>query len=356
LLLYLLPLFLVLLLAVVLQRAWIQAFDMVLHSLENSAFNHTLHILIAVALYLILIECMQFYFTWLVLNRLLQALDRSPLRRTFAALQGLSMRSLWRFSGTSSRARHKIFSRQMESLLHLRNELEGAEWPKCGTTALRNSVRTAWEAGRHFVLKRGDDDNDFAMVNDMSAHAIRLTFRECSEVIMEDLLIPEWDEERGSMAVPENPAEGSSAREKIKLSNSAPVQAGEEFVCLIYVGYLQNLLGRMRTMVFSMGGIFAAIALSVGFYPFTPRPTISLALLFLLLLIGAVVGVVLAGLDRDSTLSHITNTEPGALGAHFWLRMLSFIGVPALGLIVAQFPEITDFVFSWVAPTMGGMK
>jgi hypothetical protein len=244
----------------------------------------------------------------------------------------------------------------MESLVHLRNELESAQFPKSGTLALRDSVRTAWQAGQHFVVKRGDDDKDFAMVNDMSAHAIRLTFQACSEVILEDLLAPAWDDERESMAVPETPAEGSTTRERIKLSENAPVKAGEEFVCLMYVGYLQNLLGRMRTMVLSMAGIFAAIALSVGFYPFTPRPTISLALLSLLLLIGAVVGVVFAGLDRDSTLSHITNTEPGALGAHFWLRMLSFIGVPALGLIVAQFPEITDFVFSWVTPTMSNMK
>jgi hypothetical protein len=324
--------------------------------MENTAFNHTFHALVAIALYLILLEAMQFYSTWLVLKRLLQALDRYPLRRTFAALQGLSMRSLWRFSGTSSRARYKIFSRQMESLLHLRNEMDSVEWPKCGTTALRDSVRTTWQAGRHFIGGRLDDDKDFAMVNDVTARAIRLTFRDCTEIILEDLLVPEWEDERSSLAIQETPAEDSPAQEGIKLSEKRPVQAGEEFVCLMYVGYLQNLLGRMRTMVLSMVGIFAAIALSVGFYPFTPRPTISIALLFLLLTIGAVAGAVFAGLDRDSTMSHITNTEPGALGSHFWLRMLSFVGVPALGLIVSQFPEIRDFVFSWITPTMSGMK
>jgi hypothetical protein len=355
-LLYLLPLFLVLLLAVVLQSTWTQAFDMVLHTMENVAFNWTFHALVAIALYLILLEAMQFYSTWLVLKRLLQALDRYPLRRTFAALQGLSMRSLWRFSGTSSRARYKIFSRQMEALLHLRNEMDSVEWPKCGTIALRDSVRTTWQAGRHFIGGRLDDDKDFAMVNDTTARAIRLTFRDCSEIILEDLLIPEWEDERSSLAVQETPAEDSPTHEGIKLSDKRPVQAGEEFVCLMYVGYLQNLLGRMRTMVLSMVGVFAAIALSVGFYPFTPRPTISIALLFLLLTIGTVAGAVFAGLDRDSTLSHITNTEPGALGSHFWLRMLSFIGVPALGLIVSQFPEITNFVFSWITPTMSSMK
>jgi hypothetical protein len=353
-LLYLLPLFLVILLAFVLQRAWAQAFDLVLHSLENTAFNRTLHLLIGMGLYLILLESMQFFSTWLVLKRLLVALDRLPLRRTFAGLQGLSMRSLWRLSGTSSRARAKIFSRQMESLLHLRNELDGFEWRNRGTAALRESVCRTWEAGRYFLEQRRPG-KDFAMYNNDEAQAVRLIFRACSETVMDDLLTPEWQRERGCFDVQEMAAEGQT-HEQIKLSADMLVRLGEEFLCLIYVGYLQNLLGRMRTMVLSMAGMFAAIALSMGFYPFTPRPTISLSLLFLLLFIGTVVGMVFAGLDRDNTLSHITNTEPGALGAHFWLRMVSFIGVPALGLIVAQFPEITDFVFSWIAPTMSAMK
>jgi hypothetical protein len=353
-LLYLLPLFLVVLLALVLQRAWMQAFDLVLHSLENTAFNRTMHILIGIELYLILLESIQLYSTWQVLKRLLVALDRLPLRRTFAALQGLSMRSLWRLSGTSSRARSRIFSRQMESLAHLGNELDACESSGCGSPALRETVQATWDEGCTFMERRYEG-KDFAVVNNEDAKKIRLSFRESSEAILQDLLVPAWRRERCSLEVQDAPVEGET-QERIKLSDNIPVRAGEEFVCLIYVGYLQNLLGRMRTMVLSIAGLFAAIALSVGFYPYTPRPTISLSLLVLLLLIGTVVGVVFAGLDRDSTLSHITNTIPGALGSHFWLRMVSFIGVPAMGLIVAQFPEITDFVFSWIAPTMSSMR
>jgi hypothetical protein len=355
LLLYLLPLFLILLLSIVLQKAWMQAFDMILHSLENTAYNRTLHVLIGIGLYLILLECMQLYSTWLVLKRLLVALDRVPLRRTFAAMQGLSMRSLWRMSGAGSRARAKVFSLQMESLSHLDNELHGFEWRNCWPGRLRDSVRTTWDKGRGFIQKR-NEGKDLAVLNTPESKAIRLIFRECAEIVTGELLEPEWREERCSLEVQEPSGEGERPHERIRLSNNMPVRAGEEFVCLTYVGYLQNLLGRMRTMVLSVVGLFAAIALAVGFYPFTPRPTISLALLFLLLAIGSVVGLVFAGLDRDSTLSHITNTTPGSLGSHFWLRMLSFIGVPAMGLIVAQFPEITDFVFSWIAPTVGQMK
>lgn len=354
LLLYLLPAFLVVLLAFVLQRAWTQAFDLVLHSLENQAFNTTLHVLIAIALYLVLLEAGQFYFTWLALKRLLLALNRLPLRRTFAGLQGLSMHSLWNLSGTSSRARYKVFAHQLESLLHLRNELESFAWRDCGTPALRHTVRATWAQGWHFVQERSKGP-DLAMINDVEAYSIRVHFSACAESVFNDLLVPEWSNEGESLDLSDPVGEGE-AREHLRLSGRIPVRLGEEFLCMTYIGYLQNLLGRMRTMVLSMVGIFAAIAIAVGFYPYTPRPTISLCLLALLLLIGAVVGTVYAGLDRDSTLSHITNTQPGALGAHFWIRMVSFVGVPALGLIVAQFPEVADFVFSWLEPTINAVK
>jgi archaellum biogenesis protein FlaJ (TadC family) len=142
----------------------------------------------------------------------------------------------------------------------------------------------------------------------------------------------------------------------LPLSEEQSVRLAEEFVCLIYLAYLQNMLARMRTLVLSMTGVFAMIALSVAFYPYTPRQLLSLSLLLLLLALGAAVGLVYAGLERDSTLSRITHTEPGSLGLDFWVRIVSFAGIPALGLLAAQFPEIADFISSWVEPGMNAVK
>jgi hypothetical protein len=115
-------------------------------------------------------------------------------------------------------------------------------------------------------------------------------------------------------------------------------------------------MGRMRTMVLSILGLFAALAFSLAFYPYTPRPAIVLSLLFLLLVVGSVVAVVYAGLSRDATISHITNTETGELGTDFWIRLGSFIGVPLIGLLAAQFPGITDFLVSWIEPGLNAVK
>ncbi len=351
---YFLPVVVLVILVCMLKRPWEQDFDSVLHSLENLAFNWTLHGMFAVAFYLVMLDCAQLLATWLALKRLLLALNRLPLRRTFAAIQGLSMNSLWRFSGTTSRERYTIFSHQIESLIHLRNELDSFDSRDRGNGELRSAIRVAVGDAMDFIERRSRG-LDMAMVNDAKALEVRRSLSRCTEKIIKHLLIGEWSEERESLDVTESP-EDDKSKEHLALSEVPAVRLAEEFVCLVYVGYLQNMLARMRTVALSMAGLFAAITLSLAFYPFTPRPLLTLSLLLLLLVLGAVVAVVYAGLDRDRTLSHITNTEPGALGLNFWIRILSFAGVPVLGLIVAQFPGITDFVVSWIQPNMNAVK
>ncbi len=331
-----------------------ESFDAILHSLESIAFNRTLQIFFVIALYLLILECSQLLGTWLSLKRLLLALNRTPLRRTFAALQGLSMHSLWSLSGTASRARYTIFSHQLESLFHLRNVLRSFNARTHGNQLIRASIYDACDRGIEFVRKRSNNA-DLAMVNDQDAQHIRKVFSRCTEHILVDLILPEWLSETGSLDVVEAGGKTGS-NEVMPLSKDEPIRRAEEFVCLVYVGYLQNLLARMRTMVLSILGVFAGLAFSLAFYPYTPRPTIAIGLLLLLLVLGSVVALVYAGLSRDTTLSHITNTEPGEIGPDFWLRFASFIGLPVIGLLVAEFPAITDFVTSWIEPGLNAAK
>jgi len=329
-------------------------FDPIFHSLENHAFNETLHALLALALYLLILECTQLLGTWLSLKRLLLALNRSPLRRTFSALQGLSMHSLWSLSGASSRARYTIFSHQLESLIHLRNVLRSFAFRDFGDDLIRASIESACTSAGEFVEQRSKVA-DLAMINDREGRHMREEFCQCTEHILNDLILPEWLSETHSMDMMEG-GEKLDSNVVLPLSEDEPTRLAEEFVCLIYVGYLQNLLARMRTMVLSIVGVLAGFAFSLAFYPYVPRPTIAISVLFLVLVLGSAVALVYAGLERDSTLSRITNTEPGELGLGFWVRYGGFIGVPILGLLVAQFPAITDFVTSWIEPSLNAAK
>jgi hypothetical protein len=65
---------------------------------------------------------------------------------------------------------------------------------------------------------------------------------------------------------------------------------------------------------------------------------------------------VYAEMHRDTTLSYMTNTQPGQLGSKFWLQLVTFGAGPLLGLLTTLFPSITEFVSSWLLPSTQVLK
>jgi hypothetical protein len=122
------------------------------------------------------------------------------------------------------------------------------------------------------------------------------------------------------------------------------------------LGFAQNLLGRIRTIVLGGVYLFVAATIAVSSYPFDPRPLLSGALLALFLVFGAVVIFVYADMHRDATLSHATNTSPGELGSEFWFKVIGYGAAPVLGLITQLFPEWSSFLFSWLQPGLSSLK
>jgi uncharacterized membrane protein YedE/YeeE len=96
--------------------------------------------------------------------------------------------------------------------------------------------------------------------------------------------------------------------------------------------------------------------MALNSYPFEPHLTLRTMLIFLFFLILGCVGFVYAQMYKDATLSRITDTKPGELGAEFYVRMAGFIVVPLLSLVAAQFPTVNTFLFSWLEPAMQALK
>lgn len=130
----------------------------------------------------------------------------------------------------------------------------------------------------------------------------------------------------------------------------------EEFVCLNYLGFIQNVLGRLRTMAITIMVLFLASTVAMSTYPFDPRQALSAVLIALFLIVGVVIVKVYADMHRDATLSHVTNTKPGELGPEFWFKIVGFGFAPLVGLLTRVFPGITDFVFSWLQPGIASLK
>jgi hypothetical protein len=314
---------------------------------------------------LMLIETWRFYKTWEELKRLLEFLDRLTLRRTLAVLHGFSWGSVWKMSGNVLEVRYKVISRQLECMNHTIASFETL--PNCTKKSKqpRESGARSSLAALLWMGRAGMRFADWYQENYTKADAGDLTsFREfqmkvaaASGTLLTKVLIPEWMKEKGSLlVVPIKEQMDEATPDPPPQSKHKHIRNAEEFVCLNYLAFVQNVLGRLRTMVITIVALFVAATAATSTYPFDPRQALSLILIVLFTITGVVIFKVYAEMHRDATLSHVTNTKPGELGTEFWFKILGVGIAPLLGLMTRVFPGFTDFVFAWLQPGVSTLK
>jgi hypothetical protein len=176
------------------------------------------------------------------------------------------------------------------------------------------------------------------------------------------MLLPAWRQEKGAelavgIAGDGTPSQENQRDELTPVSQLDPsIRHAEQLVCYVYLGFIQNVLGRMRSLVMCILLLFIAATIAMANYPFDPRPAISGAMVLLFGVLTAAIVVVYAQVHRDPILSLVTNTKPGELGGDFWLKLLGFGAGPVLGLLTTLFPQLTDFLFSWLQPSLTSIK
>lgn len=313
----------------------------------------------------------QLWRTWSRLRQLLVFLDRLPLRRTLAALRGFSWGTVWRMSGNVLDVRYKLLSRQLESLNHLHISLENflktdARGESHELEKLQTSlaiVEKCQKAGITFAKWYSVSYDKPTASGLRTFETFQQHIAATSGHILTNLLIPSWRKETKSLILTSDPRDDQSSNNREESREQGPpgstqehIRIAEELTSLTYLGFVQNILGRVRTIV--LGGLFLFLSatLAVTSYPFDPRTLLSCVLLLLFVVFGAVIVFVYADMHRDATLSHITNTKPGELGSEFWFKIIAFGAAPLLGLITAIFPELSGFLFSWLQPGLTSLK
>jgi len=58
----------------------------------------------------------------------------------------------------------------------------------------------------------------------------------------------------------------------------------------------------------------------------------------LFLVLDTIISLTYPDMHRDTTLSHVANTNPGELGNEFWVKLIGFGITPFLGLLSTVFP------------------
>jgi hypothetical protein len=267
-------------------------------------------------------------------------------------------------SGNVLAERYSLISRQLEALRHLRNRLE--EW-KPETDAETKS--------RNDLTKKIDDCFEIKIpklvtwyvalngepVTTVSAlTGIQKEFASIGAQALSTILLPQWRTEKDSLIFsrpdPKDKDSDKGSGPVISAHVKAHVLAAEEFFVLPYVAFIQNILGRIRTIVLGSLILFVATTFAMSSYPFDPLPVLGGIFLAVFVIIGTTMILIYAGMHRDATLSYITGSQPGELGAEFWRQLITFGIGPLLGLLTTLFPSITDFVVSWLQPSAQAIK
>jgi hypothetical protein len=337
--------------------------DHALRTIGERKFGIMMFYWLSLCIAIILADTVQLWTTWRRLRLLLVYLDRLPLRRTLASLQGLSWGSVWAVSGSTLEERYRVTSRQFESLKHLENILKGrAQDNSAGENTVLDKIKECLEKGKCFAKWYVKPDNLFDNIRPLTEFQEEVAATAGS--VLTNLLLPAWQRETDSLifdrkrsdAKGDQEEEGGSWSPTIPASVENYVLAAEEFFVLPYLGFIQNILGRTRTIVLGSLFLFVAATFAVSSYPFDPLPVLGGVFLAVFAITGGNVVLVFAQMHRDATLSHITNTRPGELGGKFWMQLVTFGVGPLLGLLTTLFPSITDFVGSWLQPGMQALK
>jgi hypothetical protein len=349
-----------------------------IRNLGSRAYSFVFCFWLLLCISILLANTWQLARVWLRLRPMLQFLDRLPLRRTLVALAGFSWGSVWKMGGNVLDMRYKLIFRQLESWTHLYASLQEIEEKR--SSYLTRLLSGGKEIGIDFgtaqdciaaidgIAKKRIEFAEWQSTHWDNWKARRLTrlkslqhsLADMAALMLTRLLIPAWRKERESLASgPTGRADesGKDTPDAQSVSSLPPhVRNAEELVCLVYIAFIQNILGRIRSLVMGIICIFLAITVAVSSYPFDPRPVLSGIVVALFIALGATIVLVYSQMHRDATLSNLTGTKPGELGSEFWIKLVGFGAGPVLGLVATVFPEFTAFIFSWVQPGIASIK
>jgi hypothetical protein len=367
-----------------------------LQTLEGRSFDTAYALGLLAVVLLLLTTLARLCVTWLECRCLLLALDRLPLRRGFQCLEGFSWSPIWRLGGGSFQEAYRVTSRENEALRHLTNtdvagpiarqyehlehvreqlmrslnhadgkkaDVPLTQGPQLGSLQrvvtflqkypsflrIRDRLNRIWGQLRAWIHRTSFNSRLIVGVRKFQRHLATA----CGLVV--SLLSETWKQEKG-LCLFELPGSKDPIDQPKEPKVPLNIRLREQFVCLVYVNFILTVLLRMRTLISAIAGMYVFLLVAVSVYPVEPKLTLRPLLIGLLLVIITFVGAIYAQMHRDATLSHITDTKPGELGSDFWLRIGGFLALPLISLLVSQFPDVNNLLFSWLQPAVQALN
>jgi hypothetical protein len=306
-------------------------------TLESRAITWTVLGVAAGASVLMFMDLIQFLWLWAELRGLLGALNRQKFRRSFVPIRDFSWRNIWSFSGGSFHERRKVLAVQVECLFNL-----VTNYPKLDIQKYSEEFKC-----RRAKYSRRD-------LSTISVEEYQVDLLRAYWVLGEiGTVIAAKYTEKISAASPRR-AEESTAQVIVNCSENKDGVFEEEsravaklppeirdyecFLCLLYVGFIQCILSRLRTLAISVVSIFSLIALAFAIYPFRPIQPLTLMSLILFIAIAISIFVVFSQMDKDPILGRILQSDPTKLEWSFYGKFLETLAPPLLTLLSSLLP------------------
>lgn len=278
---------------------------------------------------------------WHGLRGFLQDLDLHPIRAALSALPPMSSFSpLWQSS--ARKRNYAIFERSRETLDLLYNT-HPFYYPDFRTDALAAPV----EVDPIFQCVRDCRREPTAERARAFAHVNRIAFK--LEVCLRAGV---W--QQGSSESFQKIKDADKKKKLPPPSKRADCLAAE-FLALRVVAYIRYVMLHLRNQLSFLTGGFVFLALALNSYPFGGEAFLHWWLVGAFLAFGSITVVVFLEMERDPTLSRLTDTRTDQIDTAFYGKLISAGALPCLAILSMLFPSIGRGLFAWVEPTISAL-
>jgi len=297
-------------------------------SLSSRAETRFVLVLAAAASLLMVLDMVQFAWVWQQLHELLQALDRKTFRRGFVPLRDFNWKSIWSFSNGSLQEMRKVLVAQVDCALQIKTKA----WVRFEPQAIEDFLKirekySKLHLGNIGVKEyRGDLQciyQHFASIGSGIAYAY-------SQMTL-PAPVP-------CFAI--GPADNDPFRDEEHELEHLPewLCLSERFLCLLYVGFLQAIVARLRSLAISIVSIFSLTALAIAIYPFQPIRPLFIVGFAGFIAIGVIMFIAFSQMDKDPVLARILKSDPNKLEWSFYSKYIDVLALPLLTLLSSLLP------------------
>ena len=323
-----------------------------MRSIDDRPYNLLAFVLHLLVIGSLLLTCVHIRLLWHSLQTFLAALGALPIARSFEPVdQFQADRPIW-----VRRLNLQSIEIHIQALYVLHNMTLLGD----GATALDTSiVKYIARLKTKYDQYRKDVENLVKVEKRSRSATLKLTadMRNVNQEIAKDtfeFLLRFW--EKNQLLGPEltERSDGDPRPAENPLGQLADL--AQQFVALHYSSFLLYAVRQIQNLLIFVSSGFVLLMISLNCYSIQAPQFIGRLLLILFLILATITVTCLVGLEKDPVLSHMGGSDPGKLNKDFYLKIAGYGALPVLSLLASEFPSVSNFLLSWVEPTLEAFK